>query len=249
MEDALRERFAGTEFACVAVSDLRLGDELGVVCAGRAERREVFEFLRARFGHSFDPARFAAVESLPLNASAKVDRAACGRLLAGASAADVLQFPIPVSRLARWLPHEGSAIWVDEVSWVTASDAATEGECLVRVRNRANYRGPRGVRQSSAIEWMAQSYGYACAARALARAFAAGESTPEEPRPTRVFLVAIRGAEWPGGARLERLSEGDQVRIHVRESTRIGPITLVEAQACATDGECLARAQLRLFAE
>lgn len=145
-------------------------------------------------------------------------------------------FPIPVSRLAEIVPHRPPMVWVDEVSWVNA----TEGECRVRLDPGALYRGRRGLRSTSIIEWIAQSYAYVRAAQAIS-------GTPGAPTapPQVVYLAAVRDAKL--GALVGK--QPVEIRVLVRSNRSFGPLALVEGQVMDGCGNLLGSASLKVYAE
>ncbi len=79
IERHLRETFPTTEFLCVAVSDERLGEDLGLLVraaepATDALREAILGALHTKFFAHFNPARIVWVAELPTNAAAKPDR-------------------------------------------------------------------------------------------------------------------------------------------------------------------------------
>ncbi len=80
IEAVLKSRH-GVDSICVALPDVRLGEELGIVLRkGAGVRDEIFGTLAEVFQRRFDPTRVAVVEELPLNANAKPDRRAAAAL-------------------------------------------------------------------------------------------------------------------------------------------------------------------------
>lgn len=82
IEALLRVRH-GVECICVALPDLRLGEELGIVArkSALASRSEIFATLAEVFQRQFEPNAFTLVDELPLNANAKPDRRRAVELL------------------------------------------------------------------------------------------------------------------------------------------------------------------------
>lgn len=81
IEETLRHQKT-IESICVPLPDDRLGEELGVLFKTNPDsmgdfankRANLHDFLKASFGHSFDPRRFHEIETLPMNESLKLDR-------------------------------------------------------------------------------------------------------------------------------------------------------------------------------
>ena len=144
---------------------------------------------------------------------------------------------MPVSRLQQWLPHRGPAIWVDQVNWVTEN----EGECQLTLRPEGHYLSTGGLRQTSLIEWIAQSYGFVRTCQMISQG-----PQGREKKPEKAYLVAIRDVEW---AESVPQSNSMTLRIHVRKTHQVGPIALVEGHVYGPEKTLLAKAQLRLYAE
>ena len=62
-----------------------------------------------------------------------------------------------ISEVLAYAPHRAPMVWVDEV--ISFSDNAQGGECLIKIKSEGHYMGPKGLRASSCVEFIAQSYG------------------------------------------------------------------------------------------
>lgn len=150
-----------------------------------------------------------------------------------------MKFPVSTSQLTDWLPHRGTAVWVDEVISITDNG----GEGLVRLNNSANYSDGRGnIRDSSFIEWMAQSYGFICACQGLAGLVSAKE------KPTKAFLVQVTDFDLSDDPSSSQIIEGDWMTVRIQRTHQVGPIALVEGQVLSSKNIVIARAKLKLFA-
>lgn len=147
-------------------------------------------------------------------------------------------FPRPATDFIETLPHRPPFIWIDEVVEVTPDG----GTCAVTLRPDALYMGPEGLRRSSALEFMAQGFGYVRAAQSETGLL------PGRAPPTKAFLVSIQDAvysESPGTPP----SAGTRLSIEISGFREVGPITLFSAAVKLPGDEILAQARLKVFSE
>ena len=141
---------------------------------------------------------------------------------------------LPVSDLARVLPHRPPFVWIDEVLEVTADG----GICRVEVHEGAQFLDRNGtIRPSSFIEFMAQGFALTRVAHALD-----GRGVGALPKKLdRAFLVAITDSRC-----IE--TRASSFRVHLTGTRAIGPITLFSGKVYAfPDGEVVAEARLKVF--
>jgi predicted hotdog family 3-hydroxylacyl-ACP dehydratase len=143
-------------------------------------------------------------------------------------------FPVSVKQLVELVPHRGTAIWIDEVTNLTESG----GECQVYAKD-APYITAGKVRPSSYIEFMAQSYAYVSACHFLYR------PKPFQKKITEAFLVGIRDLEIVD---LESIEIGQALKISVQRSHELGDLVLIDGVVSSSEGKCIAKGQLKLFA-
>ncbi len=140
-----------------------------------------------------------------------------------------------IEELLPYLPHRPPMIWIDELHQITSNG----GSCLVHLKKESHYMDDSGPRSTSAIEWMAQAYGYICAAR----------SHQQNPQsiitPSKAFLVQIRDASF-----IEPLPESGTLLIELQEKRSLGALSLVTGRVKEySTGKTLIEAELKLFAE
>ena len=146
-----------------------------------------------------------------------------------------VEFPIPIRAFESFLPHRAPAIWIDEVLRVDA----TSGSCGVRYSKKAPYAQENSILESAYLEWMAQSFGYICAAQYRL------ELIKNEGEVQDAFLAAVRNyqvLEIP-----KQINEGEVFEVAMKATHRVGPVTMVEG-TIIKDGKILATANLKLFA-
>src|SRR4051812_38021961 len=114
----------------------------------------------------------------------------------------MLEFPIPVVALEKWLPHRAPMLWIDQVTGVSADG----GECRVLIEKDAGFMDNNGVRPSGMVEWLAQAY--ACV-RVCQRLTGINKGTETL---SNAYLVGIRQFEIMN----EEVPRGGSVIIRVK---------------------------------
>ena len=138
-----------------------------------------------------------------------------------------------IAQLSVYLPHRPPMIWIDDVHQV--SD--TSGSCLVHLKGGAHYMSEVGPRQSSAVEWMAQAYGYVCAARAYQK--------DDHSSANKAFLAQVRKAVFK-----HSIPKSGTLLVEVEEKRVLGPLCLISSRMKDfKTGKVLVEAELKLFAE
>jgi len=138
-----------------------------------------------------------------------------------------------IEQLSSYLPHRAPMIWVDEVYAV----ADSKGSCLVHLKDDALYMDEDGPRKSSAIEWLAQAYGYVCAARAYQQGSNSAAS--------KAFLAQVRNASYK-----HPLPKSGTLIIEVEDKRILGPLSLITGTVKDFQTKrILVEAELKLFAE
>jgi predicted hotdog family 3-hydroxylacyl-ACP dehydratase len=145
-----------------------------------------------------------------------------------------MKLPLRVRDVQHVLPHRDPMIWVDEVleagvdGGVAAVDLGpdrlyvdADGHCLT----------------FAAVEWVAETYGYA---RACHYMIVAGETRTLK----RAFLVGVTQLDLP-----KPLPATGRVLIEARTSRELAPLVLVKGQVRGEDGTVYAEGQLKLYFE
>jgi predicted hotdog family 3-hydroxylacyl-ACP dehydratase len=148
-----------------------------------------------------------------------------------------LEYPIPVSRFAEYVPHRPPMVWIDDV----LSAGQSDGECRVRIDREALYMGGDRINPLSCVEWIAQGFAYVRAA------FLAGEGRPEDARTREAFLVGLRNVEFFFKPEDEEVAEAGELRIRVQGFREYGPITLIDGEVRLPSGRVLMRGNLRVY--
>jgi predicted hotdog family 3-hydroxylacyl-ACP dehydratase len=149
-----------------------------------------------------------------------------------------MQLPISVNQLQEWMPHRPPMVWIDQVIQATKNS----GECSLRIKSEGYYQSEAGVRQSSLIEWVAQSYGYVSAVQV-------GLGLRQvNQQPKQVFLAGLRDAQFFCRTDEDELRPGKLVKIRVENSREIGPLTLFDGSVISESGKTLFKVNLKVFA-
>lgn len=136
-----------------------------------------------------------------------------------------------VKELFAYGPHRPPMVWIDEVVSGT--------EALVNIRADGLYMGPRGLRPSACIEFIAQAYGYTSLYAQL--------QSPGGVKPLRkAYLAAIKDAAYFGD--FKNVNAGTRLKIQIESVRHMGPLALVEG-AVYRDDMKLASTQLKVYSE
>ncbi len=148
------------------------------------------------------------------------------------------RFPILASELHQWIPHRPPMVWIDQVNSVTPQN----GECQVTLRESGHYMAPDGLRPSSMVEFIAQSYGFTRAAQHLLGCLKGTHI------PTQVFLVGIReGHFFSDVSDIPILGPGSILIIKTFNTREIGPLTLFDGHITSANGIQLFEAKLKVY--
>ena len=148
-----------------------------------------------------------------------------------------MRFPVPVQELEKRVPHRPPMVWVDEVVAVTP----THGECSVKLNKTALYMSSEGLRQSSMIEWLAQSFAYVRATQHLCGLL------PPVAKPNRVFLVGVRDAKYSVPFSQLKLTEDSVFRIRVGNIRERPLFSFLTGLCCQRKGSRCLRLGLRFI--
>lgn len=144
---------------------------------------------------------------------------------------------MPISKVLNYVPHRPPMVWVDEI--ITFDE--NSGECAVMVKNDAHFLGPEGLRATSCLEFIAQSYGYCSVAFTL-------EKDPNSAPLKKAFLASFKDVKWAEPSRMAKVAVGDELRVKFEGVRHIGPITMFDGEAIHK-GEVLCSAGLKVFCE
>lgn len=146
----------------------------------------------------------------------------------------MIKFPVRVQDIMDFVPHRPPMVWIDAVTEVDT----TGGICLVEVKE-APYLNNGRIRPSSFIEFIGQSYGYVSACQ--------NKVFPDHQRkkPEVAYLCGIKDFEISD----VKIGIGEKLRVVVKKTHELGPITLVEGKVFTEAGQVIASGQIKLYAQ
>jgi hypothetical protein len=208
---------------CLSFFEQRLGEDLGILIApSNAEenvqdfekiKSQAIDFLKENFGIYLSEINIKLV-AIPHNANGKLDRM---KALSEFLRSQSWVFPISIQHLQKYLPHRGSAIWIDSI----LETKKRYGVGLIKIDLEKNYCSNQKVRESSCIEWIAQTYGYTVALNDIL-------GLAPMDIATKVFIAEIRSAEF--AFQNTEFKAGDELKVEVTCTHDFGPLKLLQGK-------------------
>ncbi|MGE0631824.1 MAG: hypothetical protein AB7O96_05425, partial [Pseudobdellovibrionaceae bacterium] len=204
----------------------RLGEDIGVTVS-RPEGASREQFLREARALLANEVSIQLPESnfcftdIPLNANGKFDRKEALRVFLQNTK---WNFPVDVRTLQSFLPHRGKAIWVDSVLEVSKNYGLVE----VIIKEKASYFSGKYVRASTAIEWVAQAYGYTRAMSGIL-----GNEVVEQANKT--FIAEVKSCDFLATKEDWKLQPGLPIRIEVKCTHDFGSLKVVNGKVFKDD--------------
>lgn len=217
----------------VGIHSARLGEDVGIVVAVDAAPpqfvEKVLRVCEQELQLKLSPANIV-LAPIPLNANGKFDRKEALKMVLKKQD---LRYPVAVDMIQSFLPHRGPAVWVDQV----LDTSINAGKCSVRLKKNARYFSPEGVRESSYIEWVAQSIGYTLALNNVL-------DLQKISRVAEMFIAEVKETEFFPPQR--PLQEGDELIVNVRCTHDFGALRVIAGEV--HHGESLlARVNLKTY--
>ena len=243
IENSIFSEFGWAALA-VARPDSRLGEELGLfirlVKMTPEEFKSLQDFLLKSQGLKLEPSHCRLIDEFPMNENSKSDRMRATRLFRF----PCLRAPIATTELATWLPHRVPMMWIDEVS----SFDEKGGEARVLLKQNGYYMDSRGLRPSSVIELIAQTFGFVSVCQGLAAQAKVSEAVP--PALKKAFLAAVRDVDLRALEAGPAVEAGTRLVIRVGNIKQFGPIHSFDGWVSSeSPSRELARANLKVFSE
>lgn len=146
---------------------------------------------------------------------------------------------ISVQDIWEFVPHRPPMVWVDKVT----AYRSTGGETSVRLKIDGQYMNERGtLRQSSYLEFMAQSYAFT---KVCHREFS---GDPINQSPKRAFLASFNEAVFAERSVIDSVKPGDELQIEVAGVRAMGPIILFKGKV-KRGAELLCEGRIKIFSE
>jgi len=143
-----------------------------------------------------------------------------------------------VRDLDRFLPHRGPMVWVDQIcQWDLQG-----GTSLIRLDPKAHYMDHEGVRQSSVVEWIAQTYGFVRACQSQAA------QEPSDAEISRAYLVSFKNLsfseKFEPALRSERF-----LSVYVRTLRDSNPLKTIYGEVKTSAGEKIAAGEITVYSD
>lgn len=207
------------ECRCVAISfyDARLDQDIAVLVeAEHSPNTEAIQsFLESECALKI-PSTHIVFTKIPLNANNKYDRKECLKILLKRR---TWSFPIAVDYVKKFLPHDGSAIWVDRILRTEKNSGVTETTLKATGKYFVNGR----LSESSLIEFMAQSYGYTLALNDIL-------NIQNMKTVTTTLIAEVKNSQF-NFENFEKLPQpGDTIQIETVQTHDFGALKVVEGK-------------------
>lgn len=138
----------------------------------------------------------------------------------------------------RYIPHRPPMVWID---WIT-DYGPTHGECLIDVKPDALYMSPEGLRPSSCVEFIAQTYGFVWIA------YVTRVLDPDAKGMSIAMLAAFKDVTFAPPDVMRSVKPGDRLVCKISGLRRLGPITTLRGQLF-NGATLLAEGQIRTFSQ
>lgn len=158
----------GLKSVCVPVFNERLGQDVGFVVQKKSDedlelsqklKVDVIQYLKEHCFLNLSEENIV-IDDIPLNSSAKFDRIESYRLILKSRN---IQAPVRIDYLTPFLPHRLSAVWIRRITQFEFRHGRGEVDLDTGLNAFTNNH----LRESSCIEMVAQTYGYATAANMI----------------------------------------------------------------------------------
>lgn len=145
---------------------------------------------------------------------------------------------VPIQDIFQYLPHRPPMVWIDEV----VEFAEKHGKCRVTLKADGLYMDTEGLRPTSCLEFIAQSYGFISVCHHIYIL------DPNSKPLSKAFLASMKDAELPSPSTLSQVKPGDVITITIAGVRQMGPIVLFNGVVKRGD-LLLCEAQMKVFKE
>jgi predicted hotdog family 3-hydroxylacyl-ACP dehydratase len=145
---------------------------------------------------------------------------------------------ISAQDIYKYIPHRPPMVWID---WVTRY-SAVDGECLVDVKKDALYMGAEGLRPSSCVEFIAQTYGFVWIC------YVTKVLDPTSKGMSVAMLAAFKDVKFAAPEVIQGVKQGDRLVCKISGIRAMGPITSFQGEVWKGD-ILLTQAQMRTFSQ
>ncbi len=232
---------------CLSIYSERLGEDIALVIQPNESDQktlaevtsQVNDLLKREFSVVVSPENILR-QTIPLNANLKFDRIECAKMILNKNK---MQCPLSVEHLKPFLPHRSSAIWIQRLTQF----AYRKGKAEVDLDLQSSLFSNAQLRESTCIELVAQTYGYAKAAYEIS---ILDVNNPTE-KANKTLIAEIRNADFYFNRENDQLianarSEGIPLLIEAQCTHEFGPIKVVRGTVQLKD-TVLAELSLKAF--
>lgn len=146
--------------------------------------------------------------------------------------------PVEAKDIWKYIPHRPPMIWIDRITdW-----GATEGASEVDVRTDAHYMSPEGLRPSSCIEIIAQTYGLVWTCHVIYNV------DPNSKGMSVAMLAAFKDVKFAPPDVMRTVKEGDRLICRISKVRWVGPIASFRGEVWLGE-TLLAEAGMRTFSQ
>lgn len=141
--------------------------------------------------------------------------------------------PIDTKELTNYLPHRPPMVWIDRV----LEYSQDSGVCEVIPKSNSLYIDNNKIMETSALEWMAQSYGF------IKDAFLIDQDNVLPPKKT--LFGGVNNAEF-----FEPLSlDVKSYLVYIHNIKIRGPLNTCTSEIKDKNGKLYCRASIKIFAQ
>lgn len=145
---------------------------------------------------------------------------------------------VPIQDILRYVPHRPPMVWIDKVkSW-----SSQDGECEIHIKSDAHYMGPKGLRNTSCLEFIAQSYGYSHTCHIV------HDLDPQSNGMSKAYLASFNSVEFAAPEVFAAIKDGDVLNVRVHNARKIGPITAFKGEVIWRN-QVICSAKMKVFCE
>lgn len=239
IESSISSEF-GVDVVTIAYPNSRLGQEVAFILeTDKSEKvvNKLIQFIANQFG--FRPSlELLVFAPIPKTDNGKKDRLEALKIII--KNCHSIETPLPVILLKDFLPHKGTAIWVDRL----IKFAPRFGQGIVELKRESNYwenvNGAEGVSCSASVEWIAQIYGYSKIANEI-------YGFEKKNSANKTLIAEVKSLENLCPESWEKLTIGEQLELVVRCTHDFAPLFIVEGHVALKE-KVIAKLNMKVYA-
>lgn len=229
------------ELQCKVVAfsffDDRLGQEIGLLLQrdtfDDSNFKKIQQISSNEFGFQINKKNIIT-GTVPLTMNGKLDRLEALRIL---NKNKTWAFPVDIQHLTLFLPHRGSAIWIDSI----LENELRRSVGQVRLNSKAHYFSPSGFRETSCIEFVAQTYGYSVILNDFL-------NLEDSNQVQKAFIAEVKNVDFFFKDHPYALVENEILNVEVLCTHHFGELKVVQGQVFHKS-RLLAKMNLKLYSK